>query len=289
MLDTASKFLSPADANRPVPLPSDKPTSSSRTQPAAPSIAPNLPSGTVAPIILPDGQLPPGFVPLGPPIPETPGSRSNVIYGAGPNVSYDSGYTAALPSGFRSMADQYMSLSNRISYRDLHDADPLPATMPVIPPPSANYPDSDDDIVSSSSSGNTLSTPPPRRHRITRQATYPAAPGVVYPQMADTGGIPVPPPGGGVPRMNHHTAVTRNHAGGTPASSNTRPLSTHIDLSQSLSPNTQALRASDSKHSLRSSGSHKHFDRESYLDPAFLASPSVGNVADVGAGKTKGG
>lgn len=289
MLDPASKFLSPADASRPVPLPSDNPTPTSRGQFATPSTAPHPASSSATPIILPDGRLPPGFVPAGPPIPEVPGSRSTAIYGAGPTVSSGRGYTAALPGGFPSMADQYTSPSNRIPYHDLHDANPVPTTMPVIPPPSANYADSDDDIVSSSSSGHTLSTPP-RRQRITRQAAYPSAPispGVVYPQMADIGGIPVPPPGEGISRTNHHTASARSQTGGHPGPSSSRPLSMHIDQLRPNQSNTQEVRPSDSRHSLSSSGSHKHFDRDSYLDPAFLANPSAGNFTAVGTRKSR--
>lgn len=50
-------FLSPADANRPVPLPPDR--SKDLPQPLPQS------SGGPVPIVLPDNQLPPGFVPMG--------------------------------------------------------------------------------------------------------------------------------------------------------------------------------------------------------------------------------
>src|ERR1700691_327030 len=123
-LYTGLNFLSPADADRPIPLPADK---------SAPPPNTNLrgyPSGTPAtsssvPIVLPDGQLPPGFIPAAPSIPPTPVSRSNnSIYSSGPSGNSTTGpnnhsTSGSMPGGFPSMADQYMSLSTRRSFRDL--------------------------------------------------------------------------------------------------------------------------------------------------------------------------
>jgi hypothetical protein len=175
------------------------------------------------------------------------------------------------------MADQYMSFSGRYSFRDLDPIDAgsvtQPTTMPVIPPPSANYPysDGDGEVSSSSSDADTLTTPPPRRqrHRISQRATAPSyasapiPPGIVYPQAAEAA-IPVPPPSGG-------SGTSRL---GYPREEG--PYTTPGTSYQPLTP-------------LRTSRSHKHFDKEGYLDPAFLASSSAEdvNVAGRGAGRSR--
>lgn len=271
-------MLSPADADRPIPLPVDKsappPSSNSRGRSAP------------IPIVLPDGQLPPGFIPTTPSVPATPASRPNGIYASAPVVNSASGpsnhSTNDMPGGFPSMADQYMSLSTRRSFRDLNAADagtgvpvpvPQPTTMPVIPPPSADYPYSDDDgASSSSSSANTLSTPPQRRQRLGRRtpvmpyasAPIPVPPGTVYPQAVGGAAIPVPPPRSevGTPRSSgygHEDGIYR-----APGMSN------------------QLSTPSGTMHSLHTSKSHKHFDKEGYLDPAFLANSSAEDVSVIG-------
>jgi hypothetical protein len=185
------------------------------------------------------------------------------------------------------MADQYMSLSSRRSFRDLSPVDavadgtiPRPTTMPVIPPPSSQYShlddDDDDAASSSSSSANTLTTPPARRLRIRRRASaspYAAAPvplGVTYPHGIESIGIPVPPPGSG------------SGGSGTPRSSHAREGGNYATPG---TPNP-VLRPSESKHSFHSSKLHKHFDKEGYLDPAFLASSSAEDV-NAGVGRSR--
>ena len=81
------------------------------------------------------------------------------------------------------------------------------------------------------------------------------------------GALPVPPPVS-TPRA----FTSRSNAGATPGMTNV-PLSSE-----------QGLRSEASKHSLRTSNSHKHFDKDAYLDPAFLASGSnlAENMGDVG-------
>ena len=58
---TRTQFLSPADADRPIPLPSHAEQT--------PTMVPLPPTGSTIPMSLPDGCLPPGFVPTGPPTP----------------------------------------------------------------------------------------------------------------------------------------------------------------------------------------------------------------------------
>ncbi|KIM81162.1 hypothetical protein PILCRDRAFT_8862 [Piloderma croceum F 1598] len=261
-LNSGSNFLSPADADRQIPLP---------TAPA------------------PNGQLPPGFIHSGPSLPATPASRLNGIYESGPGGNAiarpGTSITDQIPGGFPSMADQYMSLRSRRSFRAIlapvdavaDGTIPQPSTMPVIPPPSSKYShldDDDDDAVSStSSSANTLTTPPPRRLRIRRRASAspyaaaPVPPGVVYPHGIESIGIPVPPPGSG---------------SGTPRSSHAREGGNYA-TPRTLNP---ALRPSESKHSLHSPKWHKHFDKEGYLDSAFLASSSAEDV-NAGVGKSR--
>ena len=261
-------------------------------------------------MVLPDGQLPPGFIPSGPSLPATPASsRLNGIYGSGLSGANNTPGMSSIdhiPGGFPSMADQYMSLSSRRSFRDLNPVDPVipqPTTLPVIPPPSANYPhlddadDYDDDGASSSSSANTLSTPPPpsppRRMRIRRRASVspyaaaPIPPGIVYPQQGiESTGIPVPPPPAG--------SGSGSGGSGTPRLSNAREggnytIPTPRSSTQSSSWSgaaAAALRPSESKQSLHSSKSHKHFDKEGYLDPAFLASSSAEDV-NAGMGRSR--
>lgn len=269
------------------PIPETPGSRTSRTYPAGPPIPDN------------SGARSSKAYPAGPSVPNTPRSRSNGIYGPTPPVPstpvsrfngiYASGPPPpnSLPGGFPAMNDQYMSLSSQgAPYREL-DEDPMPATMPVIPPPSANYPDSDDDAESTStgSSVNTLSTPPPRRQKSNRRSDYPSAPippGVLYPQAPESA-LPVPPPGSGG-GVTPRTSYPRGNVGATPGTSS-RPLSIYGDQNNSA----QGLKPSASKHSLRSSKSHKHFDSSAYLDPAFLASSSAEDVNNVGMGRSSRG
>lgn len=232
----------------------------------------------------------------------------------GPPASTSSHYTPAapvIPGGFPPMGDQYMSMSTHGSYRTLdRDMDmmddpdiPMPTTMPVIPPPSANYPHYDDDAqTTSSSSANTLSTPPPRRMRIGRRSSsdyYETAPvpvpgpGMGY-AAAEGNMLPVPPPVGTPRHVYQATPASTTRAGSRlgSATPRTRPISIYGAAATvgSGDGGHQGVRSSESKPSLHSSGSHKHFDREGYLDPAFLASASssVEDVNEVGMGHGNG-
>lgn len=221
---------------------------SSRAYPSGPSV-PGTPAAGArrASGIYNSNPPPPGgtYAPNNPPPPGGPYSHGNL--------------------SFPALHDQYMNMSSQgAPHREL-DEDPAPMTMPVIPPPSANYLDSDDaESTSSSGSANTLSTPPPKMRRppmSRRSSSYQSAG-----HSANTeGALPVPPPGS-TPRAGY----SRANAGATPGMSNT-PLSSD-----------QALRNSASRNSLRTTKSHKHFDRDAYLDPAFLASNSAENLLDGG-------
>jgi hypothetical protein len=162
---------------------------------------------------------------------------------------------------------------------------------------------------SSSSSGNTLSTPPPRKHRLKLRegeregkkegkrsggngagrkmrstplyASAPIPPGIVYPQGIESEGIPVPPPvarsigagGGGSGSGTPRSGYGRELGGGGGIYAMTPRASPHPPLTHT--PGT----SSSSKNSLRTSKSHKHFDKEGYLDPAILASSSAEDVS----------
>ncbi|KIJ18957.1 hypothetical protein PAXINDRAFT_166874 [Paxillus involutus ATCC 200175] len=161
---TRPYLLSPADADRPVPLPS----SSQQT----PTVAPLPQTGSTVPMSLPDGGLPPGFVPMGV---ETPHN-----HGAG------SSYTGAgVPLPPSSVGTYHHRLSSLGSY--MGDPD-IPS---VIPPPSGKFsPEGESD--DSSSDADTLTTPP-GRYRVPSSAGYTAA-GLPLPSSGYTAaGMTLPP------------------------------------------------------------------------------------------------
>ena len=229
-------------------------------------------AGQDAPYI--PGSRPSRVYPSGPSMPGTPAAgarRLSGIYNGNPplptgiyapnNPPPPGGPYAHSSLPFPALRDQYMSLSNQGSpHREL-DNDPLPMTMPVIPPPSANYPRDSDDVESSSNSGstNTLSTPPPSNRRLPTSRQYQSTRQLANANANTEGALPVPPP---VSTPRAMVFSSRSNAGATPGMSNI-PLS-----------GEQVLRDSASRHSLRTSNSHKHFDKDAYLDPAFLASGS---------------
>ncbi|KIK91155.1 hypothetical protein PAXRUDRAFT_831086 [Paxillus rubicundulus Ve08.2h10] len=159
---TRPYLLSPADADRPVPLP----PSSQQT----PTTAPLTPTGSTVLMNLPDGGLPPGFVPMGV---ETPFN-----HGAG------SSYTGAgVPLPPSSVGTYHHRLSSLGSY--MGDPD----TPIVIPSPSGKYAQESDD---SSSDADTLTTPP-GRYRVPSSGGYMAA-GVPLPSSGYTAaGMTLPP------------------------------------------------------------------------------------------------
>ncbi|KAG9316413.1 hypothetical protein JVU11DRAFT_2447 [Chiua virens] len=138
---TRSNLLSPADADRPVPLPEQSPAGDT--------------TDTTIVIELPDGGLPPGFVPAGPP---TPLARTETNY---------TGTGVPLPPS------TVGSYHNRLPSQGYD-------TPVVIPPPSGRS--GQEESSDSSSDADTLTTPP-RRYRVPSSGGYSAA------------GVPLPPSG----------------------------------------------------------------------------------------------
>ncbi|KAH7925912.1 hypothetical protein BV22DRAFT_1194766 [Leucogyrophana mollusca] len=175
---TRSNLLSPADADRPIPLPGDRPTPH-----ATPAMVPLPPTGSTVPMSLPDGQLPPGFVPTGPPTPQSQSHGGETRYTA-----------AGVPLPPSTIGSHHHRLPSSVSYTGSTHTMVLPGGYAaregeavVIPPPSSKkYADEEDESVSSgmSSDANTLTTPPPKRYRApspTSTARYTAV------------GVPLPP------------------------------------------------------------------------------------------------
>ncbi|KAL4074314.1 hypothetical protein V8B97DRAFT_1930774 [Scleroderma yunnanense] len=175
---TRPHLLSPADADRPIPLPSY----SEQT----PTMVPLPPTGSTMSMTLPDGCLPPGFVPTGPPTPLTyAGSEGRMV-----------GRNDPLP---QSTAGSYHHCPpSHISYSGSTVAAPLPNggsvkgdTPVVIPPPLGRFArreESDD----SSSDAESLTTPPTRYHAAS--TTGHTAVGVALPPSGYTAaGITLPP------------------------------------------------------------------------------------------------
>ncbi|KAG1716101.1 hypothetical protein ID866_1073 [Astraeus odoratus] len=163
---TRPHLLSPADADRPIPLPSHTPV----------MVPP--PTGSTTPISLPDGRLPPGFVPTGPPTPLTHASSETRYSGAnGP----------LLPS---TVGSYHHRLPSHVTYSGSTVAAPLPGggsaksdgdTPVVIPPPLEKFArreESDD----SSSDADSITSPPPR-YRVPSSTGY------------TEGRVPLPPSG----------------------------------------------------------------------------------------------
>ncbi|KAH7912266.1 hypothetical protein BJ138DRAFT_1125350 [Hygrophoropsis aurantiaca] len=208
MSGTRSHLLSPADADRPIPLPGDRPSPQ-----ATPSMVPLPPTGSTVPMSLPDGQFPLGFVPTGPP---TPMSQSH----GGETSRYSA---AAVPLPPSTIGSHHHRLPSNLSYTGSTHTMGLPGGYGhaerepvVIPPPSKmKYADSEDESVSSGfSEANTLTTPP-KRYRVpspSSTARYTAA------------GVPLPPStAAGTPKTSFSYARTPEdrqlyvNAGVTPA------------------------------------------------------------------------
>ncbi|KAI6106983.1 hypothetical protein EDD16DRAFT_134681 [Pisolithus croceorrhizus] len=176
---TRAHLLSPADADRPMPLPTH--------QEEPPTIDPLSLTDNTTPIPLPDGVLPPGFVPAGPPAPLTQASR-------------DTRYTAAdVPHRLSKVETYSHCLPSHVSYSGSTVAAPLPNgssvkgdgdTPAVIPPPLGKFArreDSDD----SSSDAESLSTTP-TRYRVPSNARYTPS---TTTYGGGAAGVPLPPSG----------------------------------------------------------------------------------------------
>ncbi|KAI0784852.1 hypothetical protein C8Q75DRAFT_777874 [Abortiporus biennis] len=205
-----------------MPLPQSEPQSTPQTQPVMPPL-----SSLSQPISLPDGQLPPGFVPMGPP---TPTSQPVIPPYMTPSR------VPLPPSTVPSMRRLYTGTPSVVTSVIPGSTDPV-----VIPLPpstvgsnsglrSGRYSrralqredsDADDDDDESTTSTDTLTTPPHRRTKLAPStpayATAPTPPNVVYPlpsgvpptprsevsRMSSTGRaakVPLPPSSVGSPR-----------------------------------------------------------------------------------------
>lgn len=176
---TRTHLLSPADADRPMPLPTH--------QEEPPTLDPLSLTDNTTPIPLPDGVLPPGFVPAGPPTPLRQASR-------------DTRYTAADVPRPPSKVETYSHrLPSYVSYSGSTVAAPLPNgssvkgdsdTPAVIPPPLAKFArreDSDD----SPSDAESLSTTP-TRYRVPSNVRYTPS---TTTYGGGAAGVPLPPSG----------------------------------------------------------------------------------------------
>ena len=132
---TRTQFLSPADADRPIPLPSHAEQT--------PAMVPLPPTGSTIPMSLPDGCLPPGFVPIGPPTPlsQTSNERPVISSTAGPyhHLTFYSGSTVTAP---------------------LSDGGSVKGDTPIAIPPPLDKFSRRDESDDSSSDANSLQTPP---------------------------------------------------------------------------------------------------------------------------------
>jgi hypothetical protein len=193
-------FLSPADADRPAPLPPshDRPAPAvTHTIPSMPPVIPNMtPGGTVI-----SGDLPLGFVPSGVPPPGFIPSPSLGFIpmatvpspGFVPNAPVIPGVTTrAVDVGNPTSVRRSNTTGGRRSGSGSGDYPPLRSQTPFI---RRGVRDDDD---SSSDSANTLTTPPPpangarsRGSSKPSKASYQAAPtppGVVYPEASTSSG-----------------------------------------------------------------------------------------------------
>ncbi|KAI0065959.1 hypothetical protein BV25DRAFT_1821682 [Artomyces pyxidatus] len=205
------EFLSAEDAaNRPMP-----PPSSPRT---APEVLPQVMPSLSNPIILPDGQLPPGFIPMGPPQPAVIAPQSR-----GPSPIYASGGPSAparsasgggfhpehranglprsdgapTPPALYSQPPGVVPSTSTSQSSRRRTRPPPPAAPAVVPaaslfavPKSSSSDTDEDEAVASSiaSSYDSFTTPPPSaahaRKRPAKRQTYDAAPmqaGLAYP------------------------------------------------------------------------------------------------------------
>ncbi|KAG1745474.1 uncharacterized protein EDB91DRAFT_1080379 [Suillus paluster] len=200
-------FLSPADADRPLP---SRPYSPGGT----PSMAPLPPTGSTVPIGLPGGQLPPGFVPIGPP---TPASATAPIPSPVPRAQYTpapkpipapsqhqfTGSAIPIPCSpkqthqslnySKSQSQSHNSNSNSnhdyeydYDHHDYNDANQGPA---VIPPPSQKFAPESDESSSSDTDTLTRRTPPRKYRAAGSAASLYTATGT--PRYSAGGGVPL--------------------------------------------------------------------------------------------------
>jgi hypothetical protein len=148
-------FLSPADANRPVPLPPDRSKDLPQSLPQS--------SGDPISIVLPDNQLPPGFVPMGPFTPSSAPIPALPVVPPVPTLSPINAFggNVLLPGKFGPpngnvgpAGETMMTNTTRSSRKGKRSSDVAKRLGP------ADSDDDDDDVSSSiSSDRETLTTP----------------------------------------------------------------------------------------------------------------------------------
>ncbi|OCH94537.1 hypothetical protein OBBRIDRAFT_884726 [Obba rivulosa] len=241
------ELLSAADAANAPPLDQDigvGTVSEAGGQPVIPSTVP----------ILPDGQLPPGFVPIGPPIQgyPTPQMGAQTLGSMSPAGTYTNPMTPAavpLPPSSYAGPPSVVNLGMpgafpgpggmHVTAQTVH----TPGFTPNVPQPAYGRPKRDS---SDSDSDNSLTTPPARRINLGAQGTpsyaeAPLPPGVMYPapprppsttssRGTRAAGVPLPPstsgsatsPGSSVMYQSMHATQSR---GSLPLDGRNRPLS----------------------------------------------------------------
>ncbi|KAG1727590.1 hypothetical protein EDB19DRAFT_1914118 [Suillus lakei] len=205
-------FLSPADADRPLPPP--PPSYSPSQAHVTPSMVPIPPTGSTMYSSLPPGQLPPGFVPAGPPTPRpyTPSSSLPA-----PSTSSQHGHHQYRDTA-QHQHHQYSGSSKQSKYassQSQHDGSTIivpcspktihddPNQPVVIPPPSQKFaPESDEDSSDTSSDAG-LRTPR-RKYRAAGSAAS------LYTATAPGSGL------GGGTRYSVGVALSGSAGGGTP-------------------------------------------------------------------------
>src|SRR5438128_238886 len=161
---TRTQFLSPADADRPIPLPSHAEQT--------PAMVPLPPTGSTIPMTLPDGCLPPGFVPTGPPTPLSQTSNERPVM-------------SSTAGSYHHLSPSHVSYSGSTVAAPLPDVGSVKGDAPVVIPPPLDKSSRRDESDDSSSDANSLQTPP-TRYRIPSTGGYTAAGIALPPSLMDS-------------------------------------------------------------------------------------------------------
>ncbi|KAG2125958.1 hypothetical protein DEU56DRAFT_983062 [Suillus clintonianus] len=200
-------FLSPADADRPLPPPPSY--SPSRAQ-ATPAMVPLPATGSTMYTTLPAGQLPLGFVPAGPPTPRpyTPSSSLPAPPAAAQHGQHQ--YTAKHQNHQYTRPNQSQYAGNPIVIPcSPKSPNPNPRDDPnqpvVIPPPSQKFAPESDESSSDTSSDADVTRTPRRKYRAAGSAAS------LYTATGTGSGL-----GTGVTRYSAGVALSGSAGGGTP-------------------------------------------------------------------------
>ncbi|THH13021.1 hypothetical protein EW146_g7156 [Bondarzewia mesenterica] len=317
---THSDFLSAEDAaRRPVPPPEPAPIAPMMSN--VPSTVPAPSTTPSTPIPLPDGELPPGFMPIGPPIPTSTPSRTSTAYtGAGiplpPSTVASTFYQLPSEPGSRASRGTpglnggsagQPTLRSRQSRNGSSISDPAMARLPsttatssvVLPAPDllsqpigdSSSSTSDDEAIGSSiasSSADTLTTPPmhaKKRLSTSKGTSYDTAPlpaGLQYPSTPSV--LSATP--GNAARVPLPPSTSANTPRTTPS-----PYRSGMNVNAGMTPGVRhtSLRGSIAGSSggrepkVHHRHSYQRFDGDAYLDPAYLASSDDLHETDTSA------